>query len=185
MLRISTHEVQVFLFLLLCLPSLSLGWSRSVNLEKELSEAKMVAQVKIISYARGQLKFTVIRKPKHPYTARYASPQDSGVLEFLTAQQLADPKFPGTMTSTWPAVGTEVLLVVDAKQKVSLFAARRGRILRFWSPLESDEVPIFKCEPPAMTIPTETHDNERHLSHEGCLYPAHVLTEKLPDDKLK
>ena len=150
--------------------SSSQAWSRSVNLEKELHDASLVAQVKILSYDKGQLKYLIIRKPQHPFFAKYASSKNADVMEFLNAKELATLKPNGPMTSAWPAVGTEVLMVVDAKQRVSLFAARKGLNFQFWSPWESDDIPIFKCEPPAKGIPTEVHDDERQLSHEGCLY---------------
>jgi hypothetical protein len=112
--------------------------------------------------------------------AKYSWTGNSTPMEYMDAKELADPRFAGVMTSTWPAVGTEVVLVLDQQMRVSLFAADKGKYFRFWSPWIADDVPIFRCDPPSKGIPSEVHDDKRHFGYEGCVYPPKALKEKFP-----
>lgn len=79
-------------------------------------------------------------------------------------------------TGIWPAVGSEVLVVADSGNVVSVFARREDGAWRFWSPDFTESEALFECPSSARCVEGSWRF---HFCFEGCLVPDVVVWDWL------
>lgn len=160
-------EIVISLFLF---SSPAFSESLGVNLTHELS-SNAVEVVTIVRYEKGKLVY----RSQHTtveLTAFYFANSDA---DKTWGPKIADPQKAEMLTGMWPPVGSEVVIVLDSKNVVSLLATKRGNDYRFWSPLMTGSTAFFECGPPASVI--KTVFDQKNTSWDGCNYPASAMKE--------
>ena len=156
--------------------------SRSVDLLAELKSAHVVTRAQILAYRTDGIEFQPLPEPSRPMTAKYVDDPSWTPMGFLRDdwQKATEP----SLTSEWPRLGAEVLVVVDAQNTISLFGWPIGDEYRVWSPMMTGSVALFTCDPPARPLvpPTASlgfmYDSDKNKSWDGCLIPmASVVTK--------
>ena len=102
---------------------------RWVNLLQELREAKIVAPVAIVSYDKDRLICVVDGKSKIELVLKYSIDPAWNPSRFIKSDLAL------VSTADWPPVGSEVVVVADKNDTVSLFAIRQKDVWRFGSPM--------------------------------------------------
>jgi hypothetical protein len=137
---------------------------RWVNLLQELREAKIVAPVAIVSYDKDRLICAVKGKSKIELALKYSIDPTWNPSRFIKNDLIS------VNTADWPPVGSEVVVVADKSDIVSLFAIRQKNVWRFWSPMMTGSTAQFSCEPPSRPIKSD-NGNPPNGSWNGCLLP--------------
>jgi hypothetical protein len=137
---------------------------RSVNLLSELKAAKVVSEVTIVSYEKDHLVCSSANDPKKKRSFKYSDDPAWNPTRFIGKDLSA------LGTGEWPPIGSNVAVVIDKEDAISLFAYRQGDAWRFWSPVMTGSVALFNCEPPAKPIKSDTFIH-KYGSWDGCLLP--------------
>ena len=146
---------------------------RGVDLRAELQSARLVAEVEIEEYTPEGLLFRLQDNPRKPLSARYWGADDSKWVPEVAATLDFNQVI---LTGEWPPRGSNVLIVVDADNIVSLFAWQKGPDYRFWSPWMTGSLAGFTCEPPARPLPGQADGfMGQHRGWDGCLLPVAEL----------
>jgi hypothetical protein len=89
-----------------------------------------------------------------------------------------------SLTGYWPKKGEKVLIVIDKRGPVSLFAYQQGNNYRFWSPWYPLGNVIFKFRKPALKLQNSKGLNDS-MSFDGCLLPMNKLTIYGREDQME
>lgn len=147
---------------------------RGINLKQELREASIVASAKIVSYDSDSLKFQLSGSIA-VLSAKYSTEPTWNPSRFILAEW--PPKDEKTkLTAKWPPVGSEVLVVVDRDNVISLFAWFYGNNYRFWSPMMTGSIAIFNCE--QLGTPMDVLSEDNPSSWDGCLIEKSKVATK-------
>ncbi len=79
------------------------------------------------------------------------------------------------LTMSIPAINENVLIIIDNRNEVRLFAYKRDKYYRFWTPISSNSLTLFKYEFPALPITDNKSYNVGYGCFDGCLYPIDQL----------
>jgi hypothetical protein len=88
---------------------------------------------------------------------------------------LPTEKNESSLSGYWPNKGEKVLIMIDKRGPVSLFAYKEGNNYRFWSPWHPLGNILFKFRKPALKLQNGKGLNDS-MSFDGCLLPMNKLT---------
>ena len=142
---------------------------RGVDLQAELKSARLVEEVVVLDYTPEGLRFALPNQDKmvEPLIARYWGAGDSKWVPDVAATLDFNRD---ALTGEWPPKGSQVLIVVDPDNVVSLFARKKDADYRFWSPWMTGSVAGFTCAPPARPLPGQADSvMGPNRGWDGCL----------------
>ena len=117
-LALAAWFVTVLIGMVLRAPACLEAKPRFVDLLRELEEARIVTRARILSYDPEGLRFQPLPEPSTPMTVNYSDDQSY----VARPSVVPDEGEASVHTGLWPPAGAEVLVVVDQRNIVSLFA---------------------------------------------------------------
>jgi hypothetical protein len=142
---------------------------RAVDFEKEMTTAKFIGTVIIENYdEKGQFQFQSIE-----FKDTLKSAIVNGKFDYWAFDKAAD------WSGHSPLVKDTVLIVLDAGNKISLFAKLVGNEYRFWSPQYTVSSALFTFKAPAKRLnEVALHNDEDDLFScwDGCLLDKEALS---------
>ena len=164
------------LFLLVFDSHLVFAEPRFIDINQEIKLADVVALGKIISYDKETFKFEPKKGPKRIFNIRYRGDHPNLNPKKFIRSDLLTIKEDEQLTAQWPPVGMEVLVVVDQKNVISLFAYKQDKeYYRFWTPyyFMTHGLALFKCDKPAEVLKGKWMEN--NMCWGGCLVIESVV----------
>ena len=140
---------------------------RPVRLLEEIRDAKTVAEVRIEAYFKNLLVGRNL-KSNSRISFKYSSDPQWNPSRFIVQDLHA------AGTAEWPPVGSEVIVVVDHHNVVSLFARREIGMWRFWSPMFTGSTAAFECKSPALPLEGAVPAINDFI-WDGCLVPEQAV----------
>jgi hypothetical protein len=142
---------------------------RWIYLDNELKYAKLTSYVEIKKYSNNRIFFANINTKKMSSAIVYQ--------DYISGQKIKKYQ-----TAYWPEIGDRVLIIINKKNVVSLFAKPQGIFYRFWSPENTMSLAMFYFKKPAIKLPNQKYwasSPEGHPDYEacwdGCLLPIGKL----------
>jgi len=169
---------------------------RFITLKEELDEASVITPARILAYEPEGLRFQPLPELTRPFpelarpTIAHYADDPSWSATPVSVEEYGAVLGGHAMTGTWPPVGAPVLIVVDARGIVSLFAWQLDDAYRLWSPHMTGSVALFECQPPAEPLgldavglseeeqPHTTVALPDHQRWDGCLMPISAVVSR-------
>lgn len=187
----------LLLFFLAVLGSFS-AWCkpRSVYLDKELKDALYINYVQIERYTDSTVLFSELGSYQGYYSYEWFDTENFALqarneITLLSANIFIgngmSQSFNKHTTGYVPELHEKVLIVIDKKGDVSLFAHLQDEMFRFWSPFYTGSLAMFHFKPPAIKIPSDDNDilpsKGYESSWDGCLLPLGKLLTYAHQDR--
>ncbi len=152
--------------------------SRVIDLAQEIDSALFISDAQINNYGDQVLGIVTKQIPQNR-VVRY-SIDGSESPKKLVKQSVEEISNDQILTGAWPVERSQVLIVINNQNVVSLFAKKIGNNYRFWSPRTTGGEAIFQCAAPAQALSVKPKNPSRALveneSWDGCLMPAEKIT---------
>lgn len=154
-----------------------------INIKKVLQDAKTIKTIIVLGY-KDSTMFYRFENSKDTLSINCKAKQFSEPFR----QNLIDKKvmLKTDLAGKWPTIGQKVIIVINERDRVSLFATRSGDNYRFWDPNSvAFANSIFAIPKERPFKPLETCDNLRvggnanyWTCSDGCLVLALDLKER-------